>query len=114
MAASPQVPKGRPKTRSTTCSWTVLQPSLRDGIPWTVGPSVETLGYSHGSPSGQGERSEFGDGSALGTSNDAPIYPIQNSQQKWFRRFCRTACLISSRLLLTLYVSRFTMPSLDL
>jgi len=57
------------------------QPSLRDGFPWAVGPSVETLGYSHGSLRDK-ERSEFGDAFGFDCVYETPIYQISKFSAK--------------------------------
>ncbi len=81
MPRTSRVPKGRLKTLSASGCWTAPQPSLRDGSPWVVEPSVETLGYSHRSLRDK-ERSELGNAFGFERVNKVPAYQISKLSVK--------------------------------
>src|SRR5213593_3958352 len=81
MAPTTKVPKGRLKPYPLVALGMCPQPSLRDGFRWAVGPSVETLGYSHRSLRDK-ERSELGNAFGFERVNKVPAYQISKLSVK--------------------------------
>ncbi|SRR5213594_3810368 len=78
MAPTTKVPKGRLKPYPLVALGMCPQPSLRDGFRWAVGPSVETLGYSHRSLRDQ-ERWEIGEAFGFACVYEVPKYRISKT-----------------------------------